>query len=88
MATELLPIAATAESSADFAVTEPVTVFIKGGRVDGRSMSAFIEIKASTGQYTGVGVLGDNEGALVIAAPGTYRVRREAGDVAFGVERS
>lgn len=92
MATELIATGSAAATSADFDVTDPVTVFLKDmGEVlrgDRRGMQAFIEIKDSDGGYHPVGTLGQNVSAAVIAGPGTYRVRRAEGDVQFGVESS
>jgi len=92
MATELIATGTTAATSADFDVTDPVTVFLKlkGDelRGDRMSMQAFVEIKDSDDGYNPVGVLGANVSAVVIAGPGTYRVRRAAGDFAFGVDRN
>lgn len=83
MATQLLPIASTAASSAEFTINEgsSAVVSLKGTLNSGARM--YVEIKDDAGGWNPVGVLLANSGpekrSAVIGAAGTYRVRRVAG---------
>lgn len=89
MATELLPVAATAASSADFTLTADTAIYLKDA--DGGSISygakVYLEAKDDAGNYTLVGELTyGNPGAILPA--GTYRARRKANGVSVGVVKA
>jgi hypothetical protein len=81
----------SANTSSDFAVLAgtPATVFLTSasGALAPNSR-ADIQIKTSGAVYVTVGQISDANPAAVISGPGTYRVSKQAGDVAFGVDLS
>lgn len=83
MATEILAIGTTAESSADVTVSagSTLTVCLKdaGGSVIGPGASVEIQLKDDDGEYFTVAVLSAAKLALVITGAGTYRFTRRAG---------
>ena len=90
---ELLPPTTTAANSADFtvAVGTPVRISLfnaAGGQLANDAF-AFVEYKASNNQYFGApeGGLDSFNQSLLLSAPGTYRVRKGAAAVAFGVDK-
>jgi hypothetical protein len=87
MASEILPIAATAGASADIVVAanSSLTVGLKfaGPANNGRVM---IELKSDTGDYFAVDELaGPGRAAVMIVAPGTYRFVRVVNGASVGV---
>lgn len=88
---ELLASATTASTSADFTVTAgtPVTLFLKSATTETLPAdgSASIQIKSAGATYYPVGVLERNTPARVIDGPGTFRVVKSTGSVAFGVDK-
>lgn len=86
---ELIALGTTDTASADFTLASGVSTTLHLKTADGvipKGAYAAIEIKGGTG-YTGIGSLRGSEPVQVLAAPGTYRVRRLVNAVAFGVER-
>lgn len=87
-ATELLPVADTAENSADVTVVagEPITVALKGAAV---GALVYIGLKDDAGTYHNIGRLEQIGGGNVvtISGPGAYRFSRRAG-AACGVFRA
>lgn len=83
MATEILAIGTTAESSEDVTVSSgsTLTVCLKddAGSVLGQGASVEIQLKADSNEYFTVAVLGASKPALVITGAGTYRFTRRAG---------
>ena len=82
----------TAEfDSVDFtlAAGDQVTIFLKNtpGTVVNPKGVAQVFIKSSENNYYLVGVVDLSFPAKVIQAPGTYKVRRMASDVAYGVDK-
>ncbi len=84
--------AGTAEAdSADFTLAsgDQATLFLKdaaGPRVSADAV-AHVQIKSADGEYFQVGHLDSYNPAKVLSAPGTYRVKRIANAVAFGVDK-
>lgn len=84
--------AGTAEAdSADFTLVsgDQVTLFLKdaaGPRVPADAV-AHVQLKSAGGEYFYVGHLDSYNPAKVLAAPGTYRVRRLAVSAATGVDK-
>ena len=76
MATEILATGTGAANSADIVITEATTVALKGADA---SSHVSIKLKDDAAGYNVVGELSIEEGAKVIAAPGTYRFSRTAG---------
>lgn len=86
---ELIASGKTENVSSDFTLTSGVSTTLHIKTADGKipkDAYVAIELKGGTG-YTAIGGLTDEAPALVLAAPGTYRVRRLANTVDFGVER-
>ncbi len=84
--------AGTAEAdSADFtlAAGDQVTLFLKdaAGPQILADAEAIVQIKSAAGEYFSVGLLNAAGPAKVLAAPGTYRVKRLAASTAFGVDK-
>lgn len=83
MPAELLAIGATDASSADQVVAAggSLTVALKdaaGPEIDGVPV-VLIQLKDNAGQYFTIDTLSVHKRAVVIVAPGTYRVSRLAG---------
>lgn len=87
-ATEILPVADTAENSGDVTVVagEPITVALKGAVI---GALVYIGLKDDAGTYQNIGRLEQIGGSNVvtISGPGTYRFSRRAG-AACGVFRA
>ncbi len=89
---ELIASGTTQADSADFtvAVGTPARISLfnaTGAQVGGGS--AYIQYKASNGGYFDFpagGLDGFNQ-SITLSAPGTYRVRKLASSVAFGVDK-
>lgn len=79
---------ATEASSSDFtlAAGESTTISIRGDAGD--LGMAFIQCKQSDASYTDFGVLDRLHPVLVLAAIGTFKVKRAAGSTSFGVDRA
>lgn len=88
----LISSGTTADSSADFTVAAGTPNTISLRDADGvlaGDVAAVIDIKSSDGVYRPVqnGSLHAHRPELVIDGPGTYRVRKFASAVAFGVDK-
>jgi hypothetical protein len=87
MPSEILPIAATAGSSADIVVApnSNLTVCLKSAGPP-RNGRVRIELKSDTGEYFTVDELaGPGRAAVMIVAPGTYRFVRVVNGASCGV---
>ncbi len=88
---ELISAATTEADSADFtlAAGDQATLFLKdaGGPRVPLDAIAKVQIKSATGEYFDVGQIDAFNPAKVLAAPGTYRVKRMAASAAFGVDK-
>ncbi|MBC7148084.1 MAG: hypothetical protein H5U22_01790 [Rhizobium sp.] len=83
MATELLATGSTAASSTDLVVADGATVTVSLKGYTSKAVKVKIELKDDAAAYNVVGSLEswpDNLRAVSIAAPGTYRFTRTAGD--------
>lgn len=79
MATVMIPSGSNEATSADFQIISGETKTIALKDYDS-SAFAHIELKADDGNYVPIGKLAVKDGpARVIAASGTFRVRRDAG---------
>jgi hypothetical protein len=88
---ELIAAGTTEADSADFTLAsgDQVTLFLKdaaGPRVASDAV-AHLQIKSAAGEYFHVGHLDSYNPAKVLAAPGTYRVKRLAASAAYGVDK-
>lgn len=84
----LLASGTTAASSADFTLTgETSTLFLDAATATIPDVAVLIEIKAASAVYHVIGVLTDENPAVVLSGPGTYRVSRQACTTAVGVDR-
>ena len=92
MATQLIATGTGSATSADITVADgsSATVFLKDANGGGIGYCAivYIEIKDSAGNYTTIGQLTNDDPGTVIAAPGTYRLRRKANGVSVGAEQA
>jgi hypothetical protein len=90
MATELIASTTSAANSADITVTagSQVTVSLNGkdSAIDNNVVQ--VQLKSSAGEWMQVGSLFSSQPAQSIVSPGTYRVRKLASALAFGVDRS
>lgn len=88
---ELIAAGTTEVDSADFTLTsgDQVTLFLKdaAGPTVGNDAIALVQIKSAGGEYFIVGRVDFETPAKVLAAPGTYRVKRLAASAAFGVDK-
>ena len=88
---ELIASGTAEADSADFtlAAGDQATLFLKdaaGTTVNPHGV-AQVHIKSADGEYFLVGKLDTAQPAAVLSAPGTYRVRRLAAAVAYGVDK-
>lgn len=88
---ELIASGTAEADSADFtlAAGEQVTLFLKdaaGTTVNPHGV-AQVHIKSADGEYFMIGKIDTSQPAAVLSAPGTYRVRRLAAAVAYGVDK-
>ena len=92
MATQLIADGTAAATSADFDVTTaPVTVMLSYTPANATLITrtqTFIDMKDAAGNYIPVYTLYGSEKAVQLAAPGTYRVRKQETTYAVGVDRS
>lgn len=81
MPDNVLTTAATAGTSSDVVVTDPVTLHLKDAEGDNVPSNAvvYLEIKDDQGQYFRVDTLSKAKPGVVVVGPGTYRVNRPAG---------
>lgn len=90
-ATQVLASGSGAAQSADIVVTTTAVTLVlwdtAGPKVD-EMAAAFVEIKASNGQYIRYGMLSASKPFYVLKYPGTYRVVRYAGAAIFGVDQN
>lgn len=86
---ELLAVGDTTAASADFTVTDPVTLFLTSDTPPTAPSGAFVAIQAKTaaGAYYTVASLDYTHAGQVVYGPGTYRVQRIASGVRCGVEQ-
>lgn len=89
---ELIASGTTQVNSSDFVATagSPITISLfDADGVFGNDVVATVFIKSSGGVYRPVegGNLNAQKPALVIDAPGTFRVTKYASAVAFGVDK-
>ena len=85
----LLANGTTAASSADFTLTgETTTLFLVAATATIPDVSVLIEIKSAAATYHIVGNLTDENPAVVLSGPGTYRVSRQVCTTAVGVDRT
>lgn len=88
---ELIATGTAEANSADFtlAAGDQVTLFLKdaGGPRAPQDAIAKVQIKSAGAEYFDVGQIDSNTPAKVLAAPGTYRVKRMANSAAFGVDK-
>ena len=85
----LLASGTTLASSADFTLTgETSTLFLDASAAQIPDVIVLIEIKAASGVYHIVGNLTDENPAVVLSGPGTYRVSRQVCTTAVGVDRT
>lgn len=87
---ELLPVGDTTDESADFIVTDPVTLFLTSDAPTVVPNGSFVAIQAKTtaGAYFTVASLDYTHAGQVVQGPGTYRVQRIATGVRVGVEQA
>lgn len=88
----LIASGTTAATSADFTLADgqSTTLFLTdatGPDVANQAV-ALIQIKSAGGQYFTIGRLTHDNPVQVLAAPGTYRVKRDVAPVAFAVEQA
>ena len=90
---ELITTGTSEAPSADFtlAAGDAATIFLKDAAgpstTADANIVAKIQIKSAGAEYFDIGELNRNAVALVLSAPGTYRVLRLATSIAFGVDR-
>lgn len=88
--TELVAVGATDATSADITVAAgtPVSLFLKdaAGPLVDTQCRAVVQQKTAAGDYFTIGELTGLNRAVVIDAPGTFRVQKFAGP-SFGVEQ-
>jgi hypothetical protein len=91
--TQILAAGTTQAASSEFtlAATDEVSIFLKsaGGATLPSDAQAFVQIKSddSPALWTTIGELNQREPALVLDAPGTFRVQRQAVSVAIGIDK-
>lgn len=92
MATSLIADKTAAETSTDFAVTTtPVTVMLSYSPANAPTITRVyvdIDMKDAAGNYIPVYKLYGTEKAVQVAAPGTYRVRKQVTTYEVGVDMS
>lgn len=86
--TELLAASTSAANSADFTQDSGAfsTVMLKSATILPNGGTAEVQIKSGTTYYT-VATLDLSNPATVLCGPGTYRVAKTSGGIAFGVDR-
>lgn len=88
---ELIASGTTEADSDDFTLSsgDQVTLFLKdaAGPTVGSDAIALVQIKSADAQYFIVGKIDFGTPAKVLAAPGTYRVKRLAASAAYGVDK-
>ena len=88
---ELIAAGTTEADSADFTLAsgDQATLFLKdaAGPQVLADAAAIVQITGAAGAYFSVGVINAATPAKVLAAPGTYRVKRLASSASFGVDK-
>lgn len=88
---ELIASGTAEADSADFTLTtgQNCTLFLKDAAGDTVPpfSEALVQIKSAGLEYYTVGVITGANPAQLLEAPGTYRVRKRAATVAFGVDK-
>lgn len=85
---ELLASGTTAASSADFTISgESTTLFLDAATATIPNVVVQIEIKSAAAVYHIIGYLTDENPAVVLSGPGTYRVSRQVCATGVGVDR-
>lgn len=85
MATQLIAPTTLSSESADFEVTDPISVVINS--VAPLEGAVLIQFKTTDGYIT-IGELSDSARGKVITGPGTYRVIKNKSSLSYGVDRS
>lgn len=85
---ELLPVATTTATSADFSNTvgTTTTLALKSTTPLAPTSNASIQFKNASGTYTPFGTLSGSDPVKILSAVGTFRVVKDANAVAFGVD--
>jgi hypothetical protein len=89
---QIIPIGTTQADSADIVIAAgakaTISLFAAAGPSIPQGAVALIQRKASNAQYFTDSVLTNFSPATIVEAEGTYRVRREANGVGFGVDQN
>ena len=89
---ELIAVGTAQADSADFTNTSgtDLAIFLKtaASQTLPNDAKALIQVKSSEGAYFDIGVLTAVEPMRLLSAPGTFRVRRLACAVGFGVDKT
>ena len=89
---ELIATGTAQADSSDFTLADgqSTTIFLKDASSDSvpAQCAANVQIKSADSVYYTIHVITDRCPAIVLDAPGTYRVRKQASITTFGVDRT